>query len=123
MTCSIKAMHTCAVVLHILLYHMNSAVHNFAYIIAACFAHALHALQVADLLQDNNQCSTDYVEYKACGHVPMDERPQEVLRDLQRFATQVSRNPQPTPDADTLTDGIEAPVPLYPPSKTASVDC
>ena len=87
-----------------------------------CFAQVLCTLQVAELLQENDQCSTDYVEYKACGHVPMDERPQEVLKDLQRFVTEVSHKRQPTPEADTLTDGIEAPVPLYPPSETAPVD-
>lgn len=53
----------------------------------------------------------------------MDERPKEVLRDLQQFVTEVSCRPQPTPDADTLTDRQDdAPLPLYPPSKTASVD-
>jgi len=55
--------------------------------------------------------------------VPMDERPAEFLHDLQRFVTDVSSERQPTPDADSLTDGVDdAPLPLYPPSKTAPVD-
>ena len=84
---------------------------------------ALLTLQVADLLKAEGQCSTEYVEYERCGHVPMDERPAEFLHDLQRFVTDVSSERQPTPDADSLTDGVDdAPLPLYPPSKTAPVD-
>lgn len=83
----------------------------------------LFTSQVADLLKAEGQCSTEYVEYDRCGHVPMDERPAEFLNDLQRFVTDVSSERQPTPDADSLTDGVDdAPLPLYPPSKTAPVD-
>ncbi len=64
-------------------------------------------LQVADLLKVEGQCSTEYVEYERCGHVPMDERPEEFLHDLQRFVTDVSSERQPTPDADSLTDGVD----------------
>ncbi len=82
----------------------------------------LLTLQVADLLKAEGQCSTEYVEYERCGHVPMDERPEEFLHDLQRFVTDVGSERQPTPDADSLTDGVDdAPLPLYPPSKTAPV--
>lgn len=81
------------------------------------------AKKVADLLQEQGQCSAEYVEYSACGHVPMDERPNEFLQDLQRFVTEVSKKQQPTPDADSLTDGVDdAPLPLYPPSETAPID-
>ena len=80
-------------------------------------------LQVANLLQEQGQCSAEYVEYPACGHVPMDERPNEFLQDLQRFVTEVTKKQQPTPDADSLTDGVDdAPLPLYPPSETAPID-
>ncbi len=79
-------------------------------------------VQVADLLQAHGQCKTEYVEYESCGHVPMDEVPDKFLDDLQRFVTDVSSKKQPTPEADTLTDGVDdAPLPLYPPSESAPV--
>ncbi|DBA94317.1 hypothetical protein WJX77_007900 [Trebouxia sp. C0004] len=81
------------------------------------------AKKVADILKAEGQCSTEYVEYERCGHVPMDERPAEFLHDLQRFVTDVSSERQPTPDADSLTASVDdAPLPLYPPSKSAPVD-
>lgn len=80
-------------------------------------------MQVADLLEAEGRCSTEYVEYEKCGHVPMDEMPEKFLSDLQRFVTIVSSKQQPTPKADTLTDGADdAPLPLYPPSESAPVD-
>lgn len=80
-------------------------------------------VQVADLLEAEGRCSTEYVEYEKCGHVPMDEMPDKFLSDLQRFVTDVSSKQQPTPKADTLTDGADdAPLPLYPPSESAPVD-
>ena len=52
----------------------------------------------------------------------MDEMPDKFIADLQRFVTDVSSQKQSLPREGTLTNGVdEAPLPLYPPSKSAPV--
>lgn len=79
-------------------------------------------MQVSDLLQAAGNCKSEYVEYEGCGHVPMDEMPDKFIADLQRFVTDVASQKQPLPREGMLTDGVDdAPLPLYPPSKSAPV--
>ncbi len=83
---------------------------------------SLPHMQVSELLQAAGNCKSEYVEYEGCGHVPMDEMPDKFLADLQRFVTDVASEKQPLPRENTLTDGVDdAPLPLYPPSKSAPI--
>ena len=79
-------------------------------------------LQVSTLLQAEGRCTSEYVEYEGCGHVPMDEMPEKFLADLQRFVTDVASKQQPKPREDDLADTVDStPLPLYPPSETDAV--
>lgn len=96
----------------------------FTWLCEACWVHQTVDLQVqvSELLQTEGNCKCEYAEYEGCGHVPMDEMPDKFMADLQRFVTDVASDRQPLPRGDTLTDRVDdAPLPLYPPSKTAPV--
>ena len=44
-------------------------------------------------LQDRADAVTEYVEFKDCGHIPMDEYPQEFVSALRPFVERVLMQP------------------------------
>ena len=50
-------------------------------------------LQIVARLQDRADAVTEYVEFKDCGHIPMDEYPQEFVSALRPFVEKVLMQP------------------------------
>jgi pimeloyl-ACP methyl ester carboxylesterase len=85
------------------------------------------AKKVVDILQQRQTGSTQYVELAGCGHVPMDEQPQECLEALLPFVESVLvQQKTAKPDvrdvqqAEVVTDTEQ--LPLYPAAVSGPVE-
>ena len=61
-------------------------------------------MQVTEALRKRPDSITQYVEFKGCGHVPMDERPEEFTAVVTPFVSEVISGHSATTD-DAGRDG------------------